>query len=272
MAKILGALSIEGSGTSLKAIDGDDVLNNDICIVVSVNGLYVYKLTAPNSSIEDIPSIVKPTSNAGDKRWILKSQVYFSQNVEFDKDKHLKIHKIKEKDTDGISFLLSSDDEIMKIDENGLTLNESLLLTTNNLNVGSINNIDINQYVRADGSVSFTDQVKGIYPISDTDLSTKKYVDDSVNVITQATGVSIDYTKPKSYNTDLSPGTGNITDDTTNAVFGITQKIYHEDSSEPTVPAHWVLLNGAYSTGETNIIFAEYVRDDRVEYWIIQEV
>jgi hypothetical protein len=87
----------------------------------------------------------------------------------------------------------------------------------------------------------------------------------------QSSGVEISFDVPRAYNTASSPGSGDITDDTTNARFGVIQKIYHQDSVSPVVPGHWITLSGAYSLNDLNIIYAEYVSDTRVEIWITQE-
>ena len=87
-----------------------------------------------------------------------------------------------------------------------------------------------------------------------------------------ATGTVIAFTASTIYNTPASPATGNITNDLTAAKIGIVQKLYHNHTTAPTFPAGWVLIGGAYATGEINIIYAEWVTGTRVEYWIIQEV
>lgn len=93
--------------------------------------------------------------------------------MELDKDNYLKIREIKEKDTDGIIFTLTDDTEIMRIDSNGLTLSEDLTITNDNLNISSLNSVALTEFIKADGSVGFSDQVTGVNPISDDDLTTK---------------------------------------------------------------------------------------------------
>jgi hypothetical protein len=89
---------------------------------------------------------------------------------------------------------------------------------------------------------------------------------------TADTGAVIDFVTSKVFNSPASPSTANITDDLTGAKIGTVQKIYHNHSVAPSVPAGWVLLgSGTYQTSELNIIFAEWVSGTRVEYWIIQE-
>jgi hypothetical protein len=85
------------------------------------------------------------------------------------------------------------------------------------------------------------------------------------------TGTVIDFTNPKIFNSVASPATGNITDDLTGAKVGVVQKIYHNHSSAPTVPAGWVLVGaGTYATSTLNIIYAEWASGTRVEYWVVQ--
>jgi len=85
-------------------------------------------------------------------------------------------------------------------------------------------------------------------------------------------GTQISFDKEKIYNSPDSVGTGNITQNLDSGQIGVIQKIYHNDSSEPTFPAEWVLIGGSsYSVNELNIIFAEFVSTSRIEYWFVQE-
>jgi hypothetical protein len=96
--------------------------------------------------------------------------------------------------------------------------------------------------------------------------------DSALQPATADTGAVIDFVTSKVFNSPASPSTANITDDLTGAKIGTVQKIYHNSSSAPTVPAGWVLLgSGTYQTSELNIIYAEWVGSSRVEFWIIQE-
>ena len=83
---------------------------------------------------------------------------------------------------------------------------------------------------------------------------------------------AVDFQRPKVYGTHSSPCTTGITETLTGAKLGVVQKIYHESSTMPTVPSGWVLLgNTQYNTSKLNIIYAEWVGGNRVEYWITQE-
>ena len=104
----------------------------------------------------------------------------------------------------------------------------------------------------------------GIYQptaIQDSDLTSAQ----------QTSGLLIDFQIQKIFNTATTPGTGNITNDLTNAKLGIVQKIYHNSLIAPSMPAGWVLLgNGVYLPGSLNIIYAEWCGGTRVEYWVTQ--
>jgi hypothetical protein len=85
------------------------------------------------------------------------------------------------------------------------------------------------------------------------------------------TGTVVSFTSNQVYNEWDVPGTGNITDNLTGAKTGIVQKIYHNNSVAPSTPAGWVVVsNGVYVPNTLNIIYAEWVKGTRVEYWITQ--
>ena len=85
-----------------------------------------------------------------------------------------------------------------------------------------------------------------------------------------STGVVIAFTSSLIYNSPSSAATASITDNLTGAKIGIIQKIYHNHSVAPSVPAGWVKLGLAnYTTSTLNIIYAEWITGTRVEYWIV---
>jgi hypothetical protein len=89
---------------------------------------------------------------------------------------------------------------------------------------------------------------------------------------TTANTTTINFTGQTIYYDASTSGSGNITEDLSNAKLGLIQKIYHMDVSEPTYPAGWVLLGDAiYFTSTLNIIYAEWAGGSRVEYWYVQE-
>jgi hypothetical protein len=103
-------------------------------------------------------------------------------------------------------------------------------------------------------------------------LVDKEYVDSLIDVVGTDTGTSISFTTRTIYNTHTSPATTNISNVLTGAKLGIIQKLYHNHSVAPTVPAGWVLMgDGIYFTNQLNVIYAEWCGGTRVEYWIIQE-
>lgn len=97
------------------------------------------------------------------------------------------------------------------------------------------------------------------------------YWDSYMPLPREVDGNEIFFNIPLIYNNPpLPPGTGNLLQPGAAYSYpGIIQKIYHQDTTTPTFPAGWVLLNGIYSTTLLNIIYAEYVSATRVEYWII---
>ena len=92
-----------------------------------------------------------------------------------------------------------------------------------------------------------------------------------IDAADQTTGLVVDFVSQKIFNTAGSPGSGNITNNLTNAKLGIVQKIYHNSLIAPSMPAGWVLVGGGiYVPGTLNIIYAEWCGGTRVEYWVTQ--
>jgi hypothetical protein len=84
-------------------------------------------------------------------------------------------------------------------------------------------------------------------------------------------GTVISFASTTVYNEWDAPATGSLTNDLTGAQIGVVQKIYHNHSIAPSTPAGWVLVSGGvYVPGTLNIIYAEWVKGTRVEYWITQ--
>lgn len=111
--------------------------------------------------------------------------------------------------------------------------------------------------------------------VDNTDGKLKVLADDGetyemVIPTSATTGAVISFTKSQIYNSVASPSSSNITDNLTGARLSIIQKIYHNNSSEPTYPAGWVNVGGSYTNSTLNIIYAEWVSGTRVEYWITQ--
>lgn len=91
-----------------------------------------------------------------------------------------------------------------------------------------------------------------------------------INTVSANTS-TIHFTGNTVFGTFSSPLSTNITDNLTGAKLGVTQKIYHNSGSAPTVPAGWVLLGSTtYQISTTNIIYAEWSEGSRVEYWIVR--
>jgi hypothetical protein len=76
-------------------------------------------------------------------------------------------------------------------------------------------------------------------PVATDDAATKGYVDVGLagkqNTVATTTGVAITLDTPKEYGTYASPETGNITVSLTNAIRGIDQIVYHDDTVAPVI-------------------------------------
>jgi hypothetical protein len=76
-------------------------------------------------------------------------------------------------------------------------------------------------------------------PVATDDAATKGYVDSALagkqNTVAATTGTAITLDTPKEYGTYAAPATGNIAVSLTNAVRGIDQIVYHDDSVAPLI-------------------------------------
>jgi hypothetical protein len=76
-------------------------------------------------------------------------------------------------------------------------------------------------------------------PSASTDAATKGYVDSSLggkqNTVATTTGVAVALVTPQEYGTYAAPETGNIAVSLTNAVRGIDQIVYHDDTVAPLI-------------------------------------
>lgn len=62
-----------GGATALDYIDGSLLAEGDWAFVDVSSTLYVYKLNATSGAAESSPDVISPDTNAGTKRWILKT-------------------------------------------------------------------------------------------------------------------------------------------------------------------------------------------------------
>lgn len=60
-----------GQVGDLNTIDGVDLLDGDGAIVITDESVYIYTLVETSGDSENSPSVIAPSLNAGDKRWIL---------------------------------------------------------------------------------------------------------------------------------------------------------------------------------------------------------
>lgn len=265
MASILGALSINSGSSSLKSIDGQSVFLDDICFVVTTTGFYVYKLDDSNTSDEDIPLIVEPSSNAGNKRWLLVSSRRFTENVEMEKDTYIKLREVREKDSDGVIFTLNDGTEVMRVDSDGLILGRDLTITNDNLNIGSINDIDIDEWIKSDGSVSFTGRVKGVTPVSDDDLVIKEYVD-GLLVPDLSNYIEFDNTTSFTPVDDYNPASKKYVDDSVSGITGtyMSEGVYDTDNDGVVEEADVITGQGSLAT--LSVVTSAYIDSETAPF------
>ena len=76
-------------------------------------------------------------------------------------------------------------------------------------------------------------------PTNNSDATTKTYVDTALagkqNTVATTTGAAITLVTPQEYGSYAAPATGNIAVSLTNAVRGIDQTLYHDDTVAPTI-------------------------------------
>lgn len=95
-------------------------------------------------------------------------------------------------------------------------------------------------------------------------VTTKTLVDNIAIVPTAATGVAIQFDKPRTYGTIAAPESGNVTYNSSGAVVGMVQLLIHSlYNSTPTFGAQFILL-GSYTPSETNYIYMELLADGNI--------
>lgn len=123
-----------------------------------------------------------------------------------------------------------------------------------------------------------SDEGTSVQSLSATTISATTFYGDGSNLsgVTNypiyVTGNTVSFDSQYFYNSRTLPGTGNITEDLTDAKLGVVQKIYHNDVSLPSFPSGWILVgSGTYTIGVLNIIMCEWIGGTSVEYWILQD-
>lgn len=67
---IIWAIALTGGGEgALDAKDGANLIDKDGAFVITGTNFYVYTLKATSGAAESSPDVIKPDTNAGDKRW-----------------------------------------------------------------------------------------------------------------------------------------------------------------------------------------------------------
>lgn len=179
MSKIIGALSINQGSSSLKSIGADYLSENDRCIVISdTYGVLFYRLVDNDAASENIPNIVKP-SDSSTKGWYLQPVKHLTEDVQIDKDKVLNLNEIATLSDNEISIRDVSGNLLFYISDNEIKSYKQF--TVSDLQVTTVNDLNTDNFILKDGSRSFTDNIAGIDPVDDEDLTTKIYVDTQTN-------------------------------------------------------------------------------------------
>ena len=117
-------------------------------------------------------------------------------------------------------------------------------------------------------------------PVANDDAATKGYVDSALggkqNTVATTTGVSIALVTPQEYGSYGTPETGNISVSLTNAVRGVDQIVYHDDTVAPTI----VVAGGtavkfgtaSYDLTKVNVIVFWFMGGTNVGYIITPAV
>lgn len=93
------AIGLVGGGIgALDNIDGTALADGDAAIVQTDGTVYFYHLDATSAAAESSPNIIKPDTNAGDKRWI-KQSVSGASTPDY-----IRLHDLKADGVDGGDF------------------------------------------------------------------------------------------------------------------------------------------------------------------------
>lgn len=120
------------------------------------------------------------------------------------------------------------------------------------------------QLTAPDGTEQTEVIVNPFTPGTNRRVITKTLVDNIAIVPSAASGVSIQFDKPRTYGTIASPESGNITKNSSSAVVGMVQLLIHSlYNSTPTFGAEFVLLSD-YTPSEVNFIYMELLDDGNI--------
>jgi hypothetical protein len=135
----------------------------------------------------------------------------------------------------------------------------------------------------ADADINFKLEQEYLYFYPNETL-TFKYTSEGVlellypqNQFLDSTSSSIDFFSEKRFGTVAVPITSNVTWDEGQTIGLISssrpnliQKMYHQSATVPTFPAQFVNIGStSYDTTKLNIMYFEWVDNNRIEYWIL---
>jgi hypothetical protein len=132
---VYGAIGlIGGSDGFLDKIDGTNLNDGDSAIVVDSNYAYIYRLDATSGATENSPYIISPDTNAGTKRWILKSKDHVIEDLE-DLTNRLEISK-----------------HYLRLNQSFLSMMWDDFTTTDKTNASYISKVNTDEYIMTPGN------------------------------------------------------------------------------------------------------------------------
>jgi hypothetical protein len=132
---VYGAIGlIGGSDGFLDKIDGSSLSDGDSAIVVDSNYAYIYRLNATSAAAESSPNIISPDTNAGDKRWILKSKNHVIEDLE------------------NLTNRLELSKHYLGLNQSFLSMMWDDFTTTDKTNASYITKVNIDEYIMTPGN------------------------------------------------------------------------------------------------------------------------
>jgi hypothetical protein len=206
-SRIIGAIGLTGgSGKTLDSFPSNMMKNGDSAIVMDGENVIFYICDVDSNEEENSPYIIKPDDielslnpEINNKRWIMVSPKYFNDNIIQSLGKYIQTNEIKAIDGQPINFI-SSEGNVISISTNGtLNVNKSKftdqitidnrlkppfsinsVMKVDNLNADRLDGNHADVFMKKDGSVPFTNPVKGTDPVNDNELTTVSWVENWV--------------------------------------------------------------------------------------------
>lgn len=130
-----------GTSADLDFIDGADITVGDIGFVTYLGNMYLYTVDESGGA-ESSPAKITPDANAGSKRWVLQGQLSLSTTTTTVDTVNIEVTNIKAKDGTTSATI---------VDSTGVMTIASSVLTTADINGGTVDNVIIGGTTKAAG-------------------------------------------------------------------------------------------------------------------------